>query len=151
MQRTEDFKTRFFCSYEPGEVIGRGLDENGNIVYETSMKTAGKGTKLTLSPDRKTLRADGQEMCFVYVSITDEAGNLKAAERLLKAKAEGAASLAGFGSAAYKSEHGFTEGIYETFGGRALAVLRAGTKLGKAVLTVEGEGLYETFEIEVRA
>ena len=152
VQKTQDFRTRFFCSFEPGEVIGRGSDEKGNLLYETSMKTAGKGTKLTLSPDRKTLRADGQEMCFVYVSITDEAGALKALpERLLKAKAEGAASLAGFGSAAYKSEHGFWEGIYETFGGRALAVLRAGTKPGKAVLTVEGEGLFETLEIEVRA
>ena len=90
-------------------------------------------------------------MCFVYLSVTDEAGNLKALpERLLKAKAEGAASLAGFGSAAYKSDHGFLEGIYETFGGRALAVLRAGTKPGKAVLTVEGDGLYETLEIEVK-
>lgn len=151
VQKTEDFQTRFFCTYETGEALARGLDEKGNILYENSLKTAGKETKLTLSPDTKILKADGQALCFVAISVTDEKGDLKALpERLLKVKVEGAGSLAGFGSAAYKSEHGFLEGVYETCGGRALAVVRAGTKTGKVTLTVEGDGLKTTQELEVR-
>lgn len=149
MQKTEDYKARFFCEYEPGEVVARALAEDGSTLYENSLKTAGKETKLTLSADCDTLEADGRDLCFVEISVTDENGTIKALpEHKIRVSVEGAGTLAGLGSAAYKSEYGFTGGEYMTCGGRALAVIRSGTSEGKIWVTVSGEGMAKQMQLE---
>ena len=86
----------------------------------------------------------------IYITLTDGAGNRRAyPESILRVRVTGAGTLAGFGSAAYQSEHGFTEGVYETFGGRALAVIRSTHEAGPVTLIVEGEQVKETIEFEV--
>ena len=153
IKEISDFRARFFAVYEPGEVLARGLDEAGKVLFETCLKTAGKETRLRLTPDTTVLRADGQDVAFVGITVTDEAGNVKSMpECLLRAHVCGVGTLAGFGSAAYQSEHGFCEGVYRTYNGRALAVIRAGVVPGKITLTVQGEHLPEqeiTFEVVV--
>ena len=153
IKEVSDFHARFFAAYEPGEVLARGLDEAGEVLFETSLKTAGKETRLHLIPDTTVLRADGQDVAFVEITVTDEEGNAKSMpECLLRAHVCGVGTLAGFGSAAYQSEHGFCEGVYRTYNGRALAIIRAGVVPGKITLTVQGEHLPEqeiTFEVVV--
>lgn len=153
IKEVSDFHARFFAVYEPGEVLARGLDEAGKVLFETCLKTAGKETRLRLTPDTTVLRADGQDVAFVGITVTDEEGNVKSMpEYLLRAHICGVGTLAGFGSAAYQSEHGFCEGVYRTYNGRALAVIRAGVVPGKITLTVQGEHLPEqeiTFEVVV--
>lgn len=150
VKEVKDFSARFFCTYEKGTVTARGLTEGGDVLYETSLVSAGEGERISLTPDTHTLLADGQDLAFVYITLTDGAGNRRAyPESILRVRVTGAGTLAGFGSAAYQSEHGFTEGVYETFGGRALAVIRSTHEAGLIILIVEGEQVKETIEFEV--
>ena len=149
VKEVKDFSARFFCSYERGTVTARGLSEQGELLYESTLSSAGEGYRLLLTPDTLTLSADGQDMAFVYITLTDKEGNRKAyPEKTLRVRVEGAGKLAGFGSAAYKSEHGFSDGVYETCGGRALAVVRSTHEVGEITLIVESEGLSEHITLE---
>lgn len=138
----EDFKARFFCKYEPGILLAKGFDEQGNELYEENLKTAGTETFIRTYPDKATLAADGQDMLFIPISITDESGNAKAyPPRKLCVTVEGAGELAALGSAAYKTEESYTSGSHTTFYGRALAVVRAKEDAGKIKICIESEGL----------
>ena len=46
--------------------------KNGKIVKETSIQTAENPSKLKLTADRNTINADGNDLSFVTVDITDE-------------------------------------------------------------------------------
>lgn len=121
----------------------------GELLYESTLSSAGEGERLLLTHDTHTLRADGQDMAFVYITLADKEGKQKAyPEKTLRVRVEGAGKLAGFGSASYKSEHGFSEGVYETCGGRALAVVRSTHEVGKITLTVESDECSEDITLE---
>ncbi len=149
VKEVKDFSARFFCTYERGTVTARGLSEQGELLYETSLSSAGEGTNIALKSDTHTLRADGQDLAFVEITLTDGAGAPVAyPEKTLRVRVEGAGILAGFGSAAHKSVHGFCEGVYETCGGRALAVVRSAHEAGAVTLIVESEDLSEHITLE---
>jgi beta-galactosidase len=61
--------------YEPGELKVVAY-KNGKRWAEDVVKTTGAAAKLTLAPDRAAIRADGQDLSFVTVSVADSAGRL---------------------------------------------------------------------------
>lgn len=137
-----DFKARFFCKYEPGILLAKGLDAQGNELYEENLKTAGAETFIRTYPDKEMLAADGRDMLFIPISITDGSGNVKAyPPKKLCVTVEGAGELAALGSAAYKTKESYTSGSHTTFCGRALAVVRAKENAGKIKVYIESEGL----------
>ena len=133
----------FDTVYEPG-VLEAVSYTAGQEVSRAALKTAGEPAKIRLTPERKVMTADGESLCYVDVEILDAEGNtVPDAEVPLKAEAAGAATLAGFGSGAPKTTENYTTGCFTSFHGRALAVLRAGTEAGSAVLTVSAKGMEE--------
>ncbi|HEX8919939.1 MAG TPA: beta-galactosidase GalB [Pyrinomonadaceae bacterium] len=59
--------------YEPGELKVVAY-KNGKHWAEDVMKTAGAASRLMLKADRATINADGDDLSFVTVSITDKDG-----------------------------------------------------------------------------
>ena len=97
------------------------------------------------------MKADGESLCYVNVEVVDEEGNVVPdAAILLSAKAEGAAALLGFGSGNPVTAENYSKGLFTSWQGKALAVLRAGREAGEARLTVSAEGLGRE-EIVLRA
>ena len=125
----------------------------GKEVSRDTLKTVGEAKELVLIPERENLPADGHALCYVRVEIRDENGLvLPDCSVTLKACAEGAASLLGFGSGNPVTAQNYTAGTFDAYRGRALAVLRAGYEAGEAVLTVQAEGLEaQTVRIPVQA
>ena len=62
-------------TYAPGELRVVAY-KNGARWAEDVVKTTGPATKLTLSADRTTLRADGSDLAFITVTIADQNGLL---------------------------------------------------------------------------
>ena len=52
------------------------LDSNGNPVAETEIRTAGIPARIELRPDRSRIMADGRDLLFITVRITDADGVL---------------------------------------------------------------------------
>lgn len=124
--------------YENGEIKVVVYDEQGNKAGEKTVKTAGKPAKLHLLPDRSTLTADGTDLAFVTVSLTDRNGTLcPDADHQLEFSVKGAASFNSACNGDATSLEPFTSPTMKLFHGQLVVVVQASSKRGKATLTVK--------------
>lgn len=137
-------------TYMPGILETVTLDQNGKETGRATLKSAAKDTMIRLSADKNTLYANGQDLCFIELNLSDRNGIIKSGvDRNIQVEVSGDASLQGFGSAVPNTENSFHSGIYRTYYGRALIAVRAGYQAGEATVKVRGEHL-EPVEIKIR-
>lgn len=100
------------------------------------VRTAGTPARLELTPDRTTIKADGDDMSFVTVKMLDKDGNeCPNADDELLFSVEGAKYQAACNGDATSLEP-FEKPQMRLFHGALVAIVRADKKAGKAVLTV---------------
>lgn len=132
---------RFEVSYEPGKVEAVSYTD-GQEVSRAVLATTGKPARLRIVPEKTAMKADGHDVIYAAIEITDMDGNLiPDAEIRLSAGLEGPARLAGFGTGNPVTDEDYTDCETVSFRGRAMAVLRSGCEAGKVLLEVSGEGL----------
>ena len=139
--------------YEPGEVRVVVYDANGNKAGEQVVRTAGKPARLLLEADRKAIKADGNDLSFVTVSLVDKKGTLcpDAADQLeFSIKGAGTYRAACNGDAT--SLEPFTQPTMKLFHGQLVVVVQASDKAGKATLTVRDRktGFKQSIDIAVQ-
>ncbi|MCM1268055.1 MAG: DUF4982 domain-containing protein [Bacteroidales bacterium] len=131
------YKAIFRTAYAPGTLTAVALDESGREVSRHSLSTGGKDIKISVTPDKQVLEADGQSLCYLPIEFTDEKGELiPYIEQPVTVKVEGAAGLQGMGSALCKTNERYIANTFNSYRGRLLAVVRAGTEAGTATVTV---------------
>lgn len=139
--------------YEKGEIKVVVYDEQGNKAGEKTVKTAGKPAKLQLTADRSTIAADGCDLAFITVSLTDKNGTLcPDADHSLEFTVTGAASFNSVCNGDATSLEVFTEPTMRLFHGQLVVVVQASTAPGKATLTVRDKntGIRATLPITVK-
>lgn len=138
--------TKFRVSYEPGELTAVIRDETGKETARTSLRSAGKETKLTLQPEKETVRPD--ELLYVRLRYTDDQGTVKPGARgEIHVTVEGGQLLA-LGNACSWNARGYLTDTTDTYYGEALAIihpegnvtLTAQSPFGEAKLTVPCAG-----------
>ncbi|MCK6693662.1 MAG: hypothetical protein L6Q97_16395 [Thermoanaerobaculia bacterium] len=109
------------------------------------MKTAGVAAQIRLTPDRTTLRADGEDLCFITVEILDRDGNLcPLADNSVRFQVEGPAEIAGVDNGNPRSLAPFQTDNVQAFYGKAMLILRTREgNPGKVRVTASGNGLRE--------
>ena len=133
----------FTTTYEPGSLEAAAFS-GGRKVGKSVLKTAGKETILTVVPETVKLRADGQELAYINISITDGEGIVKSTEkRNIRVSVEGAGTLQGFGTADPHTDETFVGNERSSYYGRAQAVVRAGLEAGEIRVHVFADGLKE--------
>lgn len=142
--------------YEPGEIKVVAYDEKGNIIGEDVKRTAGAPARLVLTAEyaddkAKTLRADGDDMAFVTVSLVDKDGNLcpTADDQLtFELTGEGTYQAACNGDAT--SLEPFTQPQMKLFSGQLVVVVRSTKTAGTMTLKVTDakRKLTETIDIK---
>lgn len=139
--------------YEKGEIKVVVYDEQGNKAGEKTVKTAGKPAKLQLTADRSTIAADGSDLAFITVSLTDKNGTLcPDADHSLEFKVTGAATFNSVCNGDATSLEAFTEPTMKLFHGQLVVVVQASAAPGKATLTVKDKntGIRATLPITVK-
>jgi beta-galactosidase len=71
--KEQEFKASFEVPYAPGELKAEGV-RSGRVVAVDRLITTGAPSALKLTPDRRELSADGQDLAFVTVEAVDEQG-----------------------------------------------------------------------------
>lgn len=128
-------------AYQPGKLEAVAY-RNGKEVSRSKLETARGKTMIALRPEKRKLRANGQDLCFINIDLQGENGVTKAAsDQKLTVRAEGAGTLQAFGSARPHMKENFYSETHTTYYGKALAVIRAGYEPGEIRVTVSGEGL----------
>jgi beta-galactosidase len=137
----QQFKATFTMPYTPGLLSAVGVEENKEVESAT-LQTSGNAAKIKLVPDRTKLAADGQDLSFVTIEVTDEDGNLQPnAENLLQFRIDGPGIIAGIDNANLKDLDPYFGSTRKVWHGRALVVIRSTKKHGDITLSVSSPGL----------
>jgi beta-galactosidase len=124
--------------YEPGRIEVVAYDDKGNEIGRDTRTTAGKPAAISATADRKQYTADGNDLAFVTVSLTDKDGNLIPAadnELTFEVSGEGCFEAACNGDAT--SIEPFTQPRMKLFSGQLVVILRTTTTPGTITLTIK--------------
>jgi beta-galactosidase len=128
--------------YEPGTLKVVAFDKDGNPASEKEIKTAGKPHQIVLDPDVKTMKANGEDLCYVTVSVVDKNGILcpTATNQLtFNVKGEGAFRAACNGDAT--SLELFHLPTMKLFSGKLVVLIQSTEDAGNIELSISGKGL----------
>ncbi|QFR01884.1 DUF4982 domain-containing protein [Streptomyces phaeolivaceus] len=135
--------------YAPGELKAVAR-RNGRTVATDVLRTSGRPHAVRLTADRKSLAADGRSLVFVTAEIVDARGVVVPdAEHPIAFDVRGG-SLAGLDNGREESAERYQAATRTAFGGKALAIVRAGTEPGPVKVTARVAGL-RTGKVGVRA
>ena len=130
--RDTQFKAVFHVPYEAGTLRA---EADGKSV---TLSTAGEPARLRLTPDKKTVKADGQDLAFVTVEVVDSKGNVCPEAAIpCEAFVKGQGQLMSFGTADMKDREPYTSPKVTTWKGRAMLVVRSSQKGGKIQVNVK--------------
>lgn len=129
-------------TYTPGELKVVAY-KNGKKWAENTVKTTGAAAKTTLTPDRATIKADGDDLSFITVSIADKDGKMiPNAKNLIKFSIEGPGEIVATDNGDAASLVSFASLEREAFNGLALVIVKAKPgQAGKIKFTATAEGL----------
>ena len=128
--------------YEPGTLRAVAY-KNGNRIGDAVVRTSGEPAMLRLTPDRSTLAATGEDLCYVLVEALDKDGRLcPLADNLVHFEIAGPADLAGVGNGNPLSLEPFQACRRKFFHGKAMLILRAHEGPGGRIhVLAESDGL----------
>ena len=141
--REQKYKATFTLPYAPGVLKAVGVKDN-NELESSILKTAGESAKIKLMADRSKIIANGQDLSFVTVEITDKDGNVQPnAEDRLLFNVEGPGVIAGVDNANLKDLDPYVGNTRKAWHGRALVVIKSTQTAGDIMLKVKSPGLPE--------
>ena len=137
----QQYKATFSVPYAAGTIKAVGV-ENEKEMESTTLKTSGDADIIKLTPDRNQIVADGQDLSFVTIEITDEDGiNQPNAENQLQFNIEGPGTIIGVANANLKDNDQYSGSTCKVWKGRALVVIRSTQNAGEIKLTVNTPNL----------
>ena len=143
------YKAIFKTVYQPGELTAVSYDEAGREIGRKTLLTAGAEDVLTVKAEQTAIRADGEDLAYINIAITDGNGSIKVLrEDKITVRVEGAGALAALGSSAGRTEETYHQCTHSAFEGRALAIVRAGYEPGKISVKISAAG-FESKEVEI--
>ena len=128
--------------YEPGTLKVVAFDKDGNPASEKEIKTAGKPYQIVLGTDVKTIKANGEDLCYVTVLVVDKNGNpcpTATNQLTFKVKGEGTFRAACNGDAT--SLELFHLPTMKLFSGKLVVLIQSTEDPGNIELSVSGKGL----------
>jgi len=127
--------------YEPGTITAISRN-NGKVVLQKEIKTAGEPAKIQLQADRQSINADGVDLSFVTVRIEDKDGNLiPRAANLIRFSVKGDGFIRAVDNGSQTSMEAFKDDKRKAFNGLALVVIQSTNKKGNIELTASADGL----------
>lgn len=145
----QQFKATFSVPYTLGLLKAVGV-ENNKEINQVVLQTSGDAAKIKLIADRKEILANGQDLTFVTVEITDADGIIQPnASNRLNFKIEGPGVIAGVDNADIKDTDPYVANARKVWKGRALVVIKSTRSAGEIKLSVTSCGLSDaTFNIK---
>ena len=138
VSETTEYKAVFTIPYEQGTLhaVCSPLPLEGS--GEAFLFTAGEPARLRLTPDRRVITADGQDLAFITVEVVDKKGNVCPDAAIpCEAIVKGQGSMLSFASADLKDREPYTSPKVTTWKGRALLVVRSTEKKGNAQISIK--------------
>ncbi len=148
--RTTKYLANWQIPYEPGTLRAVGLAGKMQVAV-AELHTANEVNQIRLSADRNKIRANGQDLSYITVELTDNNSlrNPKA-DNLVSFEVEGRGTIAGVGNANPISLESFQLSQRKAWHGRCLVVVKSDTVSGKIVLKATSKGL-QSMKLEIES
>jgi len=141
----------FDVTYTAGTISAKAYDESGSLVDEYTVTTPGAVSKLVATADKTEIDANGYDLVYVEVDVTDANGNLKTtASNNITFSVDGPAVIAGVDNGdqatvrKYQNAYVLTDrqnANINAYAGKALVILRATDEGGEITLNIASSGL----------
>jgi beta-galactosidase len=106
------------------------------------VRTAGAPVQLTLTPDRPTIKADGQDLAFITVTVADQAGQLTPrSHNHVAFELTGPGEIIGVDNGDATSFEPFQANERKAYNGLCLAIVRSTGQPGPISLKATSPGL----------
>ena len=131
-----------------GTISAEAYDENNRLIPEgstegnASVTTTGKAAKLKADADRKTITADGKDLSYIEVDVTDANGHIvpDAANRITF-DVKGAGKLVGVDNGSSPDHDSYQADNRKAFSGKVLAIVQSTKEAGEITVTAKADGL----------
>jgi beta-galactosidase len=125
--------------YQPGVLEARGF-RKGEVVLTATRETTGVPVAIRLTPDRREIGADGEEIVIVRVEAVDSAGRqVPTADRLIHFSVSGAGRFRGVGNGDPNCQESDQQPRRSLFNGLAQLIVQAGREPGNIVIEAHTE------------
>ena len=115
---------------------------NGKVVAEQELKTAGKASKIILTADKSSLENNWDDVVYVTATIVDEDGNMvSSADTKINFEIEGTGVIAAVDNGDIASSEHYNATGRWTYKGRCIALIKASANEGKITVKANGENL----------
>jgi beta-galactosidase len=149
---TSKYRLKWEVPYDPGTLRVVGY-KGGKQAAVKEVRTAGQPARISLTPDRATIRSDGEDLSFITVRIEDKDGNLHPlADNLVRFKVTGPGKIAAVDNGNAATVEPFQADHRNAFNGLALLIVRSQAgSTGKIEIVAASEGLKEAHTVVTTA
>ncbi len=138
----------WYVPYEDGKITAEAWDAEGHeidlstVEGRTSVETTGEEAKLDASADREEIAADGADLAYITVDITDKDGNIVPdADNNVKFTVEGDGKLVGIDNGKQDDHQSYQDNNRDAFSGSLVAIVQSTKNAGEFTVTASAEGL----------
>lgn len=137
VNQSTEYKAVFTLPYEPGTLRAEVSTPSNQREGQAILSTAGEPAALRLTPDRRMLSADGQDLAYIVVEVVDSKGRVCPDAAIpCNVSVSGQGCLLAAASADLKDVEPSTSSKVTTWKGRAIIVVRSNGKKGRAEVSV---------------
>ena len=145
-RKTSDFDNNtivWWAPYFAGKIYAKGYI-NGEEVAYYELNTSGAKAKLILTADRMEINADGRDLSYINVELVDENGVVVPNEDMeITFEVTGSGKLIGLDNGNLASDYNYKGNTYDTYFGRAQAIIQSDRIPGQIILKARAEGVPE--------
>jgi beta-galactosidase len=127
--------------FAPGKLVAVA-SRDGREVARDELDTAGAPAAVKLTPDKRTIAADGRSLSYFSVDVVDARGVLVPdADDAISFDVRGAGRLVGLDNGREEDAENYKASTREAFNGKALAIVASGDRPGPITVTATAPGL----------
>jgi beta-galactosidase len=140
-KQNDDLHVQWRVAFEPGTLTAVSR-KDGKTVLTRTIKTAAEPARIELVADRQILHANGEDLSFITVKITDKNGNLVPdADNLVEFTWSGEGDIAAVANGYPASHEAFKAAFRKTYKGLCMVIIRSTSKKGEFHLNAHARGL----------
>ena len=133
-------------AFEEGTIEAVAYDKNGAVITDTvgrsSVTTTGEEAKLQAKVDRATITADGRDLAYITVDVTDADGNIVPdAANNVKFTVEGDGVLVGVDNGKQSDHQSFQDDNRNAYNGSLIAIVQSTKDEGSFTVKATSTGL----------
>jgi len=153
-RRTSDYDNNTIIwnqPYRPDRMVYAIAYKNGVEVARDTLRAHGTACRVLLNPDRTVLKADGQDLSHIALTLYDSDGmEAQADNRRISVTVEGEGRFRCLDSGEMRRQGSFAGNVLDTYFGKALVIVQSTRKAGTMRVRVDVEGFDEPFYLNIQ-